>query len=243
MHLASRSPRRDRPATEVTEYLQRTPSSPIWRRFNGVAGRRSSSGSRDREIRDLGRRQTQLRAREAWPRADVDRGAATASTSTSRADRVESKRDRVHAEDGCGVRAPWPRPSRPWSSADVDGATIRLSDVARDGGRRGGPCACMAQLQRDRDGAGIGILQAVRAPTPCSIALDDVHDRIDELRASSCPRASTMPERDPSGFIDFSLSILRVRQTRPIFALIMGSLLAISHGASCSCAACDRPWW
>jgi HAE1 family hydrophobic/amphiphilic exporter-1 len=102
--------------------------------------------------------------------------------------------------------------------AEIDGAQVRMSDVARveDGAedRR-----FMARFNGG-DGAGLGIKKQSRANT-VQIA-DAVYERVEELKAF-LPEGMSLPDADQ--VIDFSLSIREsVAETQ--FALVLGAFLA-----------------
>ena len=102
--------------------------------------------------------------------------------------------------------------------ADVEGAPVRLGDVARveDGAE---DARHMARFNGGT-GAGIGILKQSRANT-VEIA-DRTHDRVDELR-KFLPAGMTLPDRE--SVIDFSTAIREsVAETQ--FALVFGAVLA-----------------
>ena len=102
--------------------------------------------------------------------------------------------------------------------AEVDGAPVRLGDVARV--EDGAEDERFLARFNGAPGAGIGILKQSRANT-VEIA-DRTHERIDELR-KFLPEGMTFPERDQ--VIDFSLAIREsVAETQ--FALVLGAFLA-----------------
>jgi multidrug efflux pump subunit AcrB len=102
--------------------------------------------------------------------------------------------------------------------AEVDGAQVRMSDVARveDGAE---DLRFMARFNGG-DGAGLGIKKQSRANT-VQIA-DAVYERVEELKAF-LPEGMSLPDADQ--VIDFSLSIREsVAETQ--FALVLGAFLA-----------------
>ncbi|MCP4004853.1 MAG: efflux RND transporter permease subunit [bacterium] len=202
----------ERPATEVTEYLRYT-VKPYLETVQGIAST-ELFGRRNREIR-IWVDGDALRARglsamdvvTALRREHVEvPGGRVESQSVEYTLRTDAEFETVEALAAMVI-------------ASVDGAAVRLKDVARV--EDGAEDRRFVARFNGGAGAGIGILKQPRANT-VQIA-QATHDRIDDLR-EYLPSGITFANRD--SVIDFSLSILEaVNET--LFALQVGSLLAI----------------
>jgi HAE1 family hydrophobic/amphiphilic exporter-1 len=201
----------DRTQVQVTEYIKNT-MKPYLETINGVAST-EIFGKRERAIRIWVDGEA-LRARglsvvdlmSAVEREHVDvPGGRVEGHALEYALKTEAEFQTVEQLNDLIV-------------AEVDGAQIRLSDVARveDGAE---DLRFMARFNGG-DGAGLGIMKQSRANT-VQIA-DAVYERVEELK-KFLPEGMSLPDADQ--VIDFSLSIREsVAETQ--FALIFGAFLA-----------------
>jgi len=201
----------DRSQVEVTEYLKNT-VKPYLETINGVAST-EIFGKRERAIRIWVDGEA-LRARglsmmdlmSAVQREHIDvPGGRVEGHALEYSLKTEAEFQTVEALGNLIV-------------AEVAGAPVRLSDVARVEDGAEDP-RFMARFNGGA-GAGIGILKQSRANT-VEIA-DRTHDRIDELR-KFLPEGMTLPDR--KSVIDFSTAI-RESVAETEFALVFGALLA-----------------